>query len=117
MSFVYAFFVGGVICALGQVLSELKVPFPVIAIGFMGIGGGLLTKFGLIDVLNVLGTGGVSATAVGCGNGAYNAGVALAAAGNPVPLVMTALLNIAIVAMGAFCGLVLYKKFPQIFEK
>lgn len=116
MSFVYAFLIGGVICALAQVFSELKVPFPLTAILFMGIGGGLLTRLGLVDVLNALGTGGVSATAVGCGNGAYNAGAALAAVGNPAPLILTALLNIVIVAMGAISGLAIYRKFPQVLE-
>ena len=81
MAFVYAFLIAGCICALTQCLSSLKVPFPLVAILLMVLGGGLCTKLGFFDWLNALSAAGLAVTAVGCGNGAYNAGVALAAVG------------------------------------
>ena len=41
MAFVYAFLIAGCICALTQCLSSLKVPFPLVAILLMVLGGGL----------------------------------------------------------------------------
>lgn len=117
MSFLYAFLIAGAICALTQLLSETKAPFPLIAIALMTLGGGLLTKFGIIDALNALGAGGLAVTALGCGNGAYNAGIALKMSGNVMPLILTLLLNVILVAMGALCGSKLLEKFPECFEK
>lgn len=81
MAFVYAFLIAGCICALTQCLSNLKVSFSLVAILLMVLGGGLCTKLGFFDWLNALSAAGLTVTAVGCGNGAYNAGVALAAVG------------------------------------
>ena len=50
----------------------------------MVLGGGLCTKLGFFDWLNALSAAGLAVTAVGCENGAYNAGVALAAALNGI---------------------------------
>ena len=101
MAFVYAFLISGCICALTQCLSSLKVPFPLVAILLMVLGGGLCTKLGFFDWLNALSAAGLAITAVGCGNGAYNAGVALAAVGTAQPLLLTAALNVILVGLGA----------------
>ena len=101
MAFVYAFLIAGCICALTQCLSSLKVPFPLVAILLMVLGGGLCTKLGFFDWLNALSAAGLAVTAVGCGNGAYNAGVALAAVGTAQPLLLTAALNVILVGLGA----------------
>lgn len=101
MAFVYAFLISGCICALTQCLSSLKVPFPLVAILLMVLGGGLCTKLGFLDWLNALSAAGLAVTAVGCGNGAYNAGVALAAVGTAQPLLLTAALNVILVGLGA----------------
>ena len=91
----------GTAAALTQCLSNLKVSFPLVAILLMVLGGGLCTKLGFFDWLNALSAAGLAITAVGCGNGAYNAGVALAAVGTAQPLLLTAALNVILVGLGA----------------
>lgn len=109
MQLVWAAVICGAICSFTQLLSETKLAFPLVAIIMMVIGGGLLTYTGFIKTLCSLGIGGVTATALGCGNGAYEAG-ALAAGGVMVPLALCAALNVILVAMGAFAGAFLLKK-------
>ena len=104
MAFIYAILIGGAICAVTQALSELKIPFPLIAI-IMTSMGGILSIFGVIDLLNGLAAGGAGVTALGCGSGAFTAGQTLALAGVPIPLIICVLLNVALVAMGAACGM------------
>ena len=111
MAFIYAMLIGGAICAITQLMTEIKIPFPIVAILLITVGGGFLTKIGVIDFLNELGAGGASVTALGCGNGAYGAGVALMNTGQAVPLILVALLNVVLVAMGAACGNGLLKRF------
>ena len=117
MAFVYAFLIAGCICALTQCLSNLKVSFSLVAILLMVLGGGLCTKLGFFDWLNALSAAGPAVTAVGCGNGAYNAGAALAAAGTAQPLLLTAALNVILVVLGAGCGDWLHKRFPGAFAR
>ena len=117
MSFVYAFLIAGCVCALTQLLASLKMKFSLVALLLMVLGGGLCTKLGLVDWLNGLSGGGLGVTAVGCGNGAFTAGVALANTGAITPLLLTAALNIILVAMGAACGRLLRKRFPKVFAK
>ena len=117
MVFVYAFLIAGCICALTQLLSSLKIPFPLVALLLMVIGGGICTRLGFFDALNALSAGGPAVTAMGCGNGAYNAGAVLANTGITTPLILTVALNVALVAMGAVCGPLLRKRFPDIFRK
>ncbi|MBQ6621849.1 MAG: hypothetical protein IJH75_03355 [Mogibacterium sp.] len=112
MVFLYAMLFGGVICAVTQLLAEFKLPFPAIAVIMMVVGGGLLTKAGLVVWMNAVGAGGPSVTAVGCGNGAYTAGAA-AAAGVGAPLIICALINIILIALGAFCGIRMAAKMPD----
>lgn len=116
MQFIYAMLIGGIICAFTQCLSELKIPFPLIAILLMTAGGGLLTYLGIYDKIGALGVGGAAVTAMGCGNGAYSSGLAILS-GNIVPLILVGLLNIALVAMGAACGGYLLKKYPEKYQK
>lgn len=111
MVFIYAMLIGGAICALTQLLSEIKVPFSVTVLSLIILGGGLGTKLGLIDFFNSLGPGGASVTALGCGNGAY--GAALALNQTPIPLILGVLLNVGLVAGGAACGKKLSEKFPD----
>lgn len=112
MQLVWAAVIGGAICALTQLLTEIKVNFALTAILLMAVGGGVFTKLGIIDFLNTLGAGGASVTALGCGNGAYSSGAVLAAGGGAVIFVMVLLLNIVLVAMGAACGGAVLKRFP-----
>lgn len=114
MSFVYAMLIGGVICAVTQALSEIKLPFPAIAVVMMTLGG-ILTKTGLMVKLNEVAAGGAGVTAVGCGNGAYTAGQVLALSGVPIPLIICILVNVILVSLGALCGSSLLKKFPGAF--
>ena len=60
-----------------------------------------MTSWDFFDCLNALSAAGLAVTAVGCGNGAYNAGVALAAVGTAQPLLLTAALNVILVGLGA----------------
>ncbi|MCC9294429.1 SpoVA/SpoVAEb family sporulation membrane protein [Clostridium sp. WLY-B-L2] len=113
MAFLYAFLIGGLICALTQFLTEIKISFPLVAILLIAIGGGVLTKLGVIDFLNSLGAGGVSVTALGCGNAAYSAGATLVKTGSVTPLILVGLLNIILIALGAACGSTLFKKFSE----
>ena len=115
MVFVYAFLIAGCVCALTQILAGLKIPFPLVALILMVLGGGACTKLGMFDWISGFSAGGLAVTAMGCGNGAYSAGVALAAAKTVVPLVLTAALNSVLVAMGAACGSLLRKRFPEVF--
>lgn len=108
MVFIYSMLIGGAICAVTQILSEIKIPFPVVAVIMVALGG-VLTPVGLLDILNGLGLGGVSVTAVGCGNAAYSAGAAIAS-GNGMPLVIVTLLLVVIVALGAASGGALRRK-------
>ncbi len=112
MQFLWAFVVCGLLCAFAQLLTEAKVPFPIVAMALIAIGGGLLTRFGVLDTLNTLTGAGATVTAVGCGNGAYGTGI-LAAAGIWVPFLITVLLNCVLVAMGSLCGLALAGKNPD----
>lgn len=109
MEYIYAFVIGGVICMITQFLSELKIPFSVVAI-IMMLSGAVLTPLGIMDKLSYLGAGGAAVTAMGCGNGAYGAGAALAATQNAVPLVVCLLLNIALIGMGAICGVLKWNR-------
>lgn len=106
MEYIYAFIIGGVICGITQLLSE-KISFPMVAIIMMVVGGGIFTKIGIMDKLNALGAGGAAVTALGCGNGAYSAGVVLGTTGNILSLVLIAVVNVALVLGGALCGAVL----------
>ena len=115
MTLIYAFLIAGAICALTQLLADLKIPFPLVALLLMAIGGGICTKLGIYDFLSSFSVGGPAVTALGCGNGAFSAGVALITAGNPMPLILTVLLNLILVGMGAACGSILLKKFPEMF--
>jgi stage V sporulation protein AE len=58
MAFVFAFLIGGSICALGQLVVEAKVPVPVALVAFMIIGA-ILSPLGIMDKLLALGPGGV----------------------------------------------------------
>ncbi|MCC8128024.1 MAG: hypothetical protein LIO92_11625 [Clostridiales bacterium] len=108
MAFVWAALIGGCTCAAAQILVECKIPFPFIAILFTSLGG-ILTGIGPVSLLQSLGAAGISVTAMGCGNGAYSAGVELAS-GNIAPLIPVFGLNVLLVAMGALCGCVIAKK-------
>ena len=113
MQLVWAAVIGGAICALTQLMTELKINFALTAILLMTVGGGIFTKLGIIDFLNTLGAGGASVTALGCGNGAYSAGAVVAAGGGVKIFILVLLLNIILVAMGALCGGAVSKKFPD----
>ena len=82
----------------------------------MVLGGGVCTKLDVFDWLSSFSAGGLAVTAMGCGSGAYNAGVALATAGTAAPLALTAALNVVLVAMGAACGSLLRRRFTKIFD-
>lgn len=111
LAFLGAMLIGGCICMIAQILSECKVPFPVTAILLVAMGG-LLTPLGVIDRLALMGAGGAAVTAVGCGNGAYGAGAALAG-GTVITFILVAALNIILVLLGAAAGGVLLKKHPE----
>lgn len=108
MTYLYAVLIGGSICALVQLLFELKLSFPVIAFAFVVLGG-VLTPTGVMDILSALSAGGPNVTAVGCGNGACSAGTALVN-GSLLPLILAAGLNIILALMGALCGSALVKE-------
>lgn len=109
MQFVWSVAICGTICALTQLLSETKLPFPLVAIILMVVCGGLLTYTGFMKTLCNLGLGGVSVTALGCGNGAYEAGVLLLK-GVAEPLIVCFLLNVVLVMMGAFAGVFMLRR-------
>ncbi len=108
MSLIWAAIIGGVICATAQILAELKVPFPVIAIIYTSLGG-LLTLLGVVPALQALGSAGISVTAMGCGNGAYNSAIEMMS-GNVVAILLVLALNVALVLGGALCGCALAKR-------
>ena len=104
LQFLCAAAFGGVICALTQLLACFKIPFPAVAVIMMAVFGGVLTWVGVVPALNLWGAGGITATAVGCGNGAYMGGSLLALA--------AVLLNVVLVFMGALAGGAMMKKMP-----
>ena len=55
MAFVYAFLISGCICALTQCLSSLKVPFPLVAILLMVLGGVFMLRNDVVVYSNMLG--------------------------------------------------------------
>ena len=116
MQFFWAFVICGSICAFAQFLTGIKVPFPIAAITLIVIGGGLMTKLGLLDILNTLTGAGAAVTAVGCGNGAYSTGM-LAAVGVWIPFLLTALLDFILVLMGSVCGLFLPSHIQEEISK
>jgi hypothetical protein len=103
MSFVFAFLIGGVICALGQIFAELKIPAPVSLAAFIAIGG-ILTPLNVMGFLLSLGAGGVSVMACGLGNAGFDTG-ALLALGNPAPLATVLALLVVLIGLGSLCGL------------
>ena len=109
MAFIYAFLIGGIAVALGQLVKELKVPNPVALASFIVIGA-VLTPIGIMGILTELGAGGVVLFAYGLGNAAYNTGAA-AAAGAPEGLVMVVVLVVVLIALGAVLGV--NKKLPE----
>lgn len=115
MEIIFSFLIGGSICLITQLLTEIKIPFPAVAVIMMSAGGGLLTKIGVFGWLNEMGAGGVNVTAMGAGNGAYAAGTVISQ-GIFTPLILGAGLNGILIAMGAACGGILLKKFPEYFN-
>ena len=115
MAFVWAFLIGGVICAIGQLFKECRIPNPIALVIFI-ILGGVLTPIGLMGFLSSLGAGGVCLFACGFGNAAYNTGAALAA-GSPAGIIMVALLLVILIALGAACGVKKKLKPPEMDEK
>ena len=109
---IYSSIIGGLISALTQFLTELKLNFAFVAILSMALGGGLLTRLGVIDWLNILGPGGLTVMALGSGNAAYAGGVALRT-GTAIPLITVTLLLIILVGMGAICGGYLAKHYAE----
>ena len=110
MAFVFAFLIGGCVCAIGQLVKELKVPFPVAMVLFIALGG-ILTPVGLMGWLASLGAGGVVIFACGLGNAAYSTGAA-AAAGAPQGMVILVVLLVVLIALGAVLGV--GKKLPPM---
>ena len=112
LQFVASAVFGGLTCAITQILSNLKIPFPIVAeiivVGF----GGFLTWAGLIPTLQQWGAGGVNSTGIGCGNGAYIGAAIFSSTGVPIPLIIAISVNVIIIFIGALAGGSMMKKMP-----
>ncbi|HWQ76481.1 MAG TPA: hypothetical protein VN441_14305 [Syntrophomonas sp.] len=111
MAFIWSFIIAGVICAIGQLLAEVKVPKPLLLGGFLVLGG-LLTPFGVIDSLSALGSGGVNILACGLGSAGFGTAIQLCS-GTFAPLLIVLLLLIVLIGMGAVAGNIYYRKYPD----
>lgn len=105
MSFVLAFLVGGLMCALFQVVMMITKldPPEMLVIGFAL--GGVLVPTGVITWLEAVGGGGMSIMVLDAG-GATFAGFMEILRGNPLPLILVVLLFAVLTAIGCVTGAV-----------
>lgn len=111
MAFIWSFIIGGIICIIGQLLEEIKVPKPLLLGGFIVLGG-ILTPLGMINTLSALGSGGVNIMAVGLGSAGFGTGMQLGM-GSFAPILMVLLLLIILIGLGAAGGNIYYNKYPN----
>ena len=111
MACVFSFLIGGAVCLIGQICTELKIPPPVSTVCIIIIGG-ILTPFGVMDALARAGAGGTYVFASGLGNGAFVTG-GLLAQGMAQPIVMLIVLLFILFGIGAICGNLYYGKYPD----
>jgi hypothetical protein len=111
MAFVFSFLIGGAVCLIGQVCTEIKIPPPIPTIGIIVLGG-ILTPFGVMDALARAGAGGTYAFASGLGNGAFVTG-GLFAQGTAQPIVMFIILLLILFGIGAACGILYHGMYPD----
>lgn len=105
MEFLFAFLMGGLICALAQIFTMLsKLTPPVVLVIFL-VAGGFLSALGVADCLSAWGSTGFTAMIVGCGQAVYNTTLVLMQ-GNPVPFWTVMGVYAFLVIAGAGAGLV-----------
>ena len=111
MAFIWSFIIGAAICLIGQLLTELKVPQPLLFVGFITLGG-ILAPFGVTDKLSALAPGGYNIMATGLGTAGFGTTFQLCK-GVILPLVMVLILIIVLLGLGAVAGNIYYKKYPD----
>lgn len=111
MAYLYSFIIGGLLCVLGQLIIEIKVPKPVVLCGFI-ILGGVLTPFGIFDKLASWGAGSMNIMACGLGNAGIGTAVQ-ACMGIIAPLLMVLCLLIILIGLGSLSGNLYFKKYAD----
>lgn len=104
MNFVYAFLLGGILCAIAQlimVVAKLDSPLPVL-FGCI-LTGGVLGIFGIVPMLEEVGQAGMIATAIDAGFG-VEAAVIGAMNGDPTSLIVLLCTLSSVVIMGIIAG-------------
>ncbi|HIW75021.1 MULTISPECIES: SpoVA/SpoVAEb family sporulation membrane protein [Gordonibacter] len=103
MEFIMAFLVGGALCLLFQLILDVtKAPVPYILLVGLAVGG-ILTPFGIMDVLANWGGAGFTIMVVGAGQ-AMCATTQAALAGNPWPLLSVIGVFLVLTVVGLVCG-------------
>ena len=98
-----AFVVGGVVCALAQAfMMATKLAPPAVLVVFLVVGG-VLSALGLADFFAALGTTGLTAMIVGCGQAVYNTTLVFAQ-GNPIPFATVMAVYLFLVVAGSAAG-------------
>lgn len=112
MIFLNAFILGGLLCALFQlvmVLTKLKPPALLIAGLFIGA---LITPFGISQMLGSWGGAGFLIMVVGAGEAILNSFLALFA-GNPTPLLIVLGIFCALIVIGIIAGMIYTSLHPN----
>lgn len=108
MEFIGAFVMGGLLCALAQVIvMRFKVAPPHLLTAFL-IAGGVLAAAGIAGPLAAWGSTGFTAMIVGCGQAVYSTFTVLLA-GNPVPFLIVMSVYLFLVVAGSIAGFIRHK--------
>jgi hypothetical protein len=111
LAFIWSFIIAGAICIIGQLLTEMKVPQPLIMGGVI-IFGGIISPFGMMDKLSELGAGGINIVASGLGGAGFGTAIALCNGVIP-PLFMVLVMLTVLLGLGALSGNIYYNKYPE----
>ncbi len=99
MIFLRAFLLGGTLCLLLQLISEMaKLPPPKVLPGAFALGG-LLAPLGVTAALGAWGGGGLFANIIGAGDATFTA-VTMALAGDFLFLILLPLLFLTVFSLG-----------------
>jgi hypothetical protein len=105
LAFMWAFLIGGALCAIAQLLLMLtKLPVGVFLVILFAIGA-ILTPFGVMKWLVILGGAGCQVLILDAGEAVVSTFVALLS-GNPLPFISVLCLFVILFAMGIITGFI-----------
>lgn len=104
VAFLMAFVAGGVLAGIFQVaaMATKATPPTLLKIGFAI--GGCCIPFGIIDWLEAIGGGGVTAMVIDAGGALSGTLIALLTTGVPVPMIMVVCIFVSLVVIGCITG-------------